>query len=247
MRYFIELSYRGTNYHGWQKQPNANTVQEELDKALTKIYQSHIEVVGAGRTDAGVHAHQMYAHFDLDFDNEFKDIKFRLNSILPNDILIINIFKVKDNVHCRFNAISRTYKYYIQSSKNVFNEDIYIFSKKLDIMAMNEASHYLLGNQDFTSFSKLHSQTYTNLCDITYAKWEYNGDILVFTISANRFLRNMVRAIVGTLIDVGLAKIKPIEIKDIISYKNRSKASSSAPAHALFLNKIEYPEQFKSI
>ena len=114
-------------------------------------------------------------------------------------------------------------------------------------MAMNEASHYLLGNQDFTSFSKLHSQTYTNLCDITYAKWEYNGDILVFTISANRFLRNMVRAIVGTLIDVGLAKIKPIEIKDIISYKNRSKASSSAPAHALFLNKIEYPEQFKSI
>ena len=247
MRYFIELSYRGTNYHGWQKQPNANTVQEELDKALTKIYQSHIEVVGAGRTDAGVHAHQMYAHFDLDFDNEFKVIKFRLNSILPNDILIINIFKVKDNVHCRFNAISRTYKYYIQSSKNVFNEDIYIFSKKLDIMAMNEASHYLLGNQDFTSFSKLHSQTYTNLCDITYAKWEYNGDILVFTISANRFLRNMVRAIVGTLIDVGLAKIKPIEIKDIISYKNRSKASSSAPAHALFLNKIEYPEQFKSI
>ena len=247
MRYFIELSYRGTNYHGWQKQPNANTVQEELDKALTKIYQSNIEVVGAGRTDAGVHAHQMYAHFDLDFDNEFKDIKFRLNSILPNDILIINIFKVKDNVHCRFNAISRTYKYYIQSSKNVFNENIYIFSKKLDIMAMNEASHYLLGNQDFTSFSKLHSQTYTNLCDITYAKWEYNGDILVFTISANRFLRNMVRAIVGTLIDIGLAKIKPIEIKDIISYKNRSKASSSAPAHALFLNKIEYHEQFKSI
>ena len=247
MRYFIELSYRGTNYHGWQKQPNANTVQEELDKALTKIYQSNIEVVGAGRTDAGVHAHQMYAHFDLDFDNEFKDIKFRLNSILPNDILIINIFKVKDNIHCRFNAISRTYKYYIQSSKNVFNEDVYIFSKKLDIMAMNEASHYLLGTQDFTSFSKLHSQTYTNLCDITYAKWEYNGDILVFTISANRFLRNMVRAIVGTLIDIGLAKIKPIEIKDIISYKNRSKASSSAPAHALFLNKIEYPEQFKSI
>ncbi len=247
MRYFIELSYRGTNYHGWQKQPNANTVQEELDKALTKIYQSNIEVVGAGRTDAGVHAHQMYAHFDLDFDNEFKDIKFRLNSILPNDILIINIFKVKDNIHCRFNAISRTYKYYIQSSKNVFNEDVYIFSKKLDIMAMNEASHYLLGTQDFTSFSKLHSQTYTNLCDITYAKWEYNGDILVFTISANRFLRNMVRAIVGTLIDIGLAKIKPIEIKDIISYKNRSKASSSAPAHALFLNKIEYPEQFKNI
>ena len=247
MRYFIELSYRGTNYHGWQKQPNANTVQEELDKALTKIYQSHIQVVGAGRTDAGVHAHQMYAHFDLDFDNEFKDIKFRLNSILPNDILIINIFKVKDNVHCRFNAISRTYKYYIQSSKNVFDEHVYIFSKKLDLMAMNEASNYLLGTQDFTSFSKLHTQTYTNLCDITYAKWEYNGDILVFTISANRFLRNMVRAIVGTLIDIGLAKIKPIEIKEIISYKNRSKASSSAPAHALFLNKIEYPEQFKRV
>ena len=241
----LKIEYDGTKYVGWQAQTNGVSIQGEIEDSLKKTFNQKIKLYVAGRTDAGVHAHQMYAHFDLDFDNEFKDIKFRLNSILPNDILIINIFRVKDNIHCRFNAISRTYKYYIQSSKNVFNEDIYIFSKKLDIMAMNEASNYLLGTQDFTSFSKLHSQTYTNLCDITYAKWEYNGDILVFTISANRFLRNMVRAIVGTLIDIGLAKIKPIEIKEIISYKNRSKASSSAPAHALFLNKIEYPEQFK--
>lgn len=247
MRYFIELSYRGTNYHGWQKQPNDNTIQEEINKALTQILQIQIEVVGAGRTDAGVHAKQMFAHFDKEDDIDVKEIKFRLNSILPNDILIIEIFKVKDNIHSRFDALSRTYKYYIESSKNVFNQDVYVFRKKLDIIAMNEASNYLLGQQDFTSFSKLHTQTYSNFCNITYAQWEYSDNKLIFTIRANRFLRNMVRAIVGTLLEIGLGKFKPVKIKDIISFKNRCQAGSSAPANALFLTNIEYHNEFKDI
>ena len=245
MRFLIELSFKGTNYHGWQKQSNANTVQSEIDTALSVICQVPIEVTGAGRTDAGVHANQMYAHFDNNFDLDLKELKFKLNSILPNDILVINIFKVQDDFHSRFDATSRTYKYYIQSTKNVFNDNLYYFSRKLDVDAMNKASSYLLGVQDFTSFSKLHTQTHTNFCNITYANWEYHNELLVFTISANRFLRNMVRAIVGTLINIGLSKIKPIEIKEIISSKDRGNAGYSVPSHALFLTKILYDKEFK--
>ena len=242
MRFFVEFSYKGSNYHGWQMQPNANTVQGELNKALTTILNSQIETVGAGRTDAGVHAKQMFAHFDVEISFDVQGIINKLNGFMPNDIVIHTIFKVTDDVSSRFNAISRTYQYHVIQQKNPFNEYTYLLHKKLDVIAMNIACKYILGKQDFTSFSKLHAQTYTNNCNVMNASWELVNNRLIFTIKADRFLRNMVRALVGTLLEVGLGKIKPITVKDIIAKKNRSEAGASAPAHALFLTMIEYPK-----
>ncbi len=242
MRFFVEFSYKGSNYHGWQMQPNANTVQGELNKALTIILNSQIKTVGAGRTDAGVHAKQMFAHFDIEISFDVQEIINKLNGFLPNDIVIHAIFKVTDDVSSRFNAISRTYQFHVIQQKNPFYESSYFLHKKLDVDAMNIACKYILGKQDFTSFSKLHAQTFTNNCNVMYARWEMVNNELVFTIKADRFLRNMVRAVVGTLLDVGLGKIKPIKVKEIIARKNRSEAGTSVPAHALFLTEVEYPK-----
>ena len=241
MRLFIELSFNGNNFHGWQIQPNANTIQAELNKALSAILNNVISVVGAGRTDAGVHAKQMFAHFDFEGDFETEILLTKLNSFLLNDISIHQIFKVNDNTNARFDAISRTYQYYITNEKRPFNKNIYPYYKTLDIDAMNLACKQLLGKQDFTSFSKLHTQTHTNDCDVMIANWQQKENELIFTIKSDRFLRNMVRAILGTLLEVGEGKITAKKIKEIIAKKDRSEAGVSVPAHALFITKIEYP------
>ena len=240
MRFFIELSYKGTNYHGWQVQPNANTVQAEINKALSLILNAKIEVSGAGRTDAGVHAKQMFAHFDCDIDFDIQNLMFKLNSFLASDIAIKDIFKVKEDANCRFDALSRTYQYHIIQKKDPFNKTAYFLQNDLDIKAMNEACKYIIGKQDFTSFSKVNTQTFTNNCDVMFAQWEVVNTNLIFTIKADRFLRNMVRAIVGTLLDVGFGKIIAADVTKIIAAKDRSKSGVSVPAHALFLIEVKY-------
>ena len=207
MRYFVEFSYNGRNYHGWQKQPNANSVQQELIKCLSILLQTEIELVGAGRTDSGVHALQMFAHFDYELSFDTQRIVYKMNSFLPNDISVNKIFEVRKDTHARFSAISRTYKYYISEKKNIFNPNLHLVYKNLDMGKMNDSCTYLIGEKDFTSFSKVNTDTFTNICNITKAIWKKEGDTLVFTVTSNRFLRNMVRSIVGTLIDVGCGKI----------------------------------------
>lgn len=241
-RYFIELSYKGTNYHGWQIQPNAISIQEDLNKALSTLLRENIETVGAGRTDAGVHARFFVAHFDssnLNIDDN--NIVHRLNKFLSNDIAIKKIFKVSDTSHTRFDALSRTYKYYICKNKNPFNKDFfYHFPFELDINKINQACKILFSYTDFSCFSKLHTDTKTNNCKIILADCIEKNDMIIFTISADRFLRNMVRAIVGTLIEVGQNKISISDFIKIIESKNRSNAGKSVPAKGLFLENIEY-------
>jgi tRNA pseudouridine38-40 synthase len=242
MRFFIELSYKGTNYHGWQVQPNANTVQAEINKALSLILNAKIEVSGAGRTDAGVHAKQMFAHFDWDKEFDFHTTIIKLNSFLANDIAVRSFFKVKDEVSSRFDALSRIYHYNIVQQKSPFKKTAYFVYKPLDVKQMNLACQFLLGKQDFTSFSKANTQTFTNNCNVMLANWQWQDGELVFTIKADRFLRNMVRAIVGTLLEVGIGKIKAEQVKKIIAQNDRSMAGTSVPANALFLSEIEYPK-----
>jgi tRNA pseudouridine38-40 synthase len=241
MRYFIKFSYNGTHYHGWQHQPNAVSVQETLNKALTIILNTSIDVMGAGRTDTGVHAQQMFAHFDFDLEIDAPTIVHKLNSFLPKDIAIYNIIKVNEEAHARFHAKSRTYEYHITTQKNVFQEDLsWCFSQKLDLNKMNEASHLLLNYTDFQCFSKVHTDVNTFNCKIQQAFWIQNENQIIFTIKADRFLRNMVRAIVGTMINIGIEKVSLPEFISIIESKDRKKAGFSVPAKGLFLTKIEY-------
>lgn len=245
MRFFIELSYKGTNYHGWQEQPNANSVQSELNKVISIVLNTSIKVMGAGRTDAGVHAKQMFAHFDFGIFFDIKDVVFKLNSLLPSDISVKNIFQVNNDVHCRFDALSRTYKYYIIQQKSSFNETAYLLYKQVDVERMNRACKHIIGEKDFTSFSKSNTQTFTNNCHVMFANWVFLNNKLVFTIQANRFLRNMVRSIVGTLLDVGFGKIKPDEVSNILAKKDRSQSGVSVPANGLFLTEIKYSNKIR--
>lgn len=246
MRYFIELAYKGTNYHGWQYQPDADSVQETISKALSLLLKTPIDIVGAGRTDTGVHAKQMYAHFDFDTEIDSKQLVHKLNSFLPKDIAIFDVFKVSDEAHARFDATKRTYEYHIHTVKDAFeNEGSYQFQLALDIDKMNEACKILFSHNDFECFSKTHTDVHTFNCVIFEANWQQEGNKLVFTISADRFLRNMVRAIVGTMINIGTGKIKVSELEKIIESKDRSQAGFSVPAHGLYLTKIEYNNLFK--
>lgn len=246
LRYFIELSYNGKLYHGWQNQPNAISVQEVLEKALSTVLGETINVMGAGRTDAGVHASQMFAHFDTELSLEDSNLVFKLNSFLPIDVAIHAIFKVKPEVHTRFDALSRAYLYRISLKKNVFNfENAHYVKHPLDVDKMNAASKILFQYKDFQCFSKTKTDVKTYDCDIMKAEWFYKDDELHFEIKANRFLRNMVRAIVGTMINIGLGKVEVNELHHIIQSKNRSEAGFSVPAHGLYLTKIEYPEDIK--
>ena len=241
MRYFIELSYNGKNYHGWQIQPDVISVQEKMNKAVSTIFQEKIAIVGAGRTDTGVHASQMFAHFDV--DKELKgDIPHKLNSLLPADIVVYNVVVVNDEKHARFDALSRSYEYKIWIGRNPFLLDFswQIHSQNLNIDLMNEAAKLLLEYTDFQTFSKVKTDVFTYNCDVTEAVWKQNNNELTFYISANRFLRNMVRAIVGTLVDVGLGKITKDDFRKIIESKNRSNAGLSVPAKGLFLTNIKY-------
>ncbi len=247
MRYFIHLAYNGSKYHGWQRQPNDISVQECIEDALTKILRKQTEIVGAGRTDAGVNASCMYAHFDSEpITQDFKSkLISGLNAILGKDIAIYDILPVRDDAHARFDALSRTYHYYSHTAKSPF---IYPLSWQapsgLDYDLMNRASEILLHTDDFTSFAKLHTDAYTNICNVTRAEWIHRTDTdgYVFIITANRFLRNMVRAVVGTLVDVGRHKITIPDFQAIIDRKNRCEAGTSMPGHALFLHDITYPK-----
>lgn len=244
-RYFIEISYNGSCYSGWQNQPNAVTVQQTIEKSFSVIRQKETYIVGAGRTDAGVHARRMVAHVDMEENiEEAKQIIKKLDRFLPKDISVYSIREVKEDAHARFDAISRSYKYYVSSVKDPFNQETVLkMYKPLDFVLMNDAAKYLLGKKDFTSFSKLHTDVKTNICNVSEAFWEKDekSNMWIFNITADRFLRNMVRAIVGTLFLVGWRKISVNDFREIIESKDRSKAGSSADAHALFLERVVYP------
>ena len=241
MRYFLKLAYKGTNYHGWQVQPNASSVQETLNKALSVILNKEMNIMGAGRTDTGVHAKEMFAHFDYTPTLEIESTLHKLNSYLPKDIVIYDIIPVHEDAHARFDAKKRTYQYHISSVKDVFSqEESWYYQQTLDLELMNQAAKILLNFTDFQCFSKVNTDVNTFHCTIYEAYWEKENNQLIFTISADRFLRNMVRAIVGTLVNVGLHKITLSDFNSIIENKNRNEAGFSVPAQGLFLNKIEY-------
>ena len=244
-RYFIFISYKGTFYHGWQIQPNSVTVQKLLDEALSTLLSEEISTTGAGRTDTGVHALVFCAHFDS-FTNDLdsnKNLVYKLNRYLPEDISVNRIRKVTPDAHARFSTISRTYKYFISREKNPFTEDSsWFLHGNINVEKMNRSARILLDHTDFSSFSKLHTNVKTNDCKIFQAFWETEGSQLIFTIKADRFLRNMVRAIVGTMIDIGFGKTDIKGFTEIILAKDRGKAGKSAPAKGLFLAEIEYPE-----
>ncbi|MDD4819415.1 MAG: tRNA pseudouridine(38-40) synthase TruA [Flavobacteriales bacterium] len=247
MRYFIELAYLGTQYSGWQAQPEGQGVgiQTVISSALSTILRTQVTIVGAGRTDAGVHAHQMYAHMDLEKDIPDSEMFIgRLNSFLPQDIAIRRIFKVKDTAHARFDATSRTYIYTINTRKDPFHiPTSHYFFHPLDIEAMNSACDILTQYTDFQCFSKVNTDVKTYICHLSYAHWDYDekSGTLLFTISADRFLRNMVRAIVGTMLDIGRARMMPCALHDIIESRNRCSSGMSAPACGLSLVKVNYP------
>lgn len=246
MRFFINLSYLGTSFHGWQIQPNAHSVQQELEEALSKLLSEEIKVTGAGRTDTGVHASYYVAHFDSEKVEKIKnkDFIYHLNAIVSKEIAISSIREVKSDASARFSAIEREYKYYISLKKNPFKrgQACQVFYP-LNVEKMEEAAAKLLNYTDFTSFAKLHTDTLNNNCTVNAAYFEQEGELLVFTIRANRFLRNMVRAIVGTLLDVGKEKITVDDFCRIIELQDRGKAGSSADPSGLFLTNIIYPQE----
>ncbi len=242
MRYFIELAYNGKNYHGWQTQPNAVTVQEIVTDGLSTILRKQVTIMGAGRTDAGVHALQLFAHFDVNSSLDVKEIKQKLNAFLPDDIVVNTLFLVKDEVHARFDAISRSYEYRIWLGRNPFLLETtwQLHHQELDIKKMNEAAALLLEYTNFKCFSKSKTDVKTYNCNITKAEWVLEDSLLVFYITADRFLRNMVRAIVGTLIEIGLAKKTKEDLIFIIKSEDRSNAGVSVPPQGLFLTRVRY-------
>lgn len=244
MRYFIYLEFDGSAYSGWQIQPHSPSVQQTLEQSLALFLRHDVSVTGAGRTDAGVHASEMVAHFDLDEPQDCAWMQNKLNGILPADIAVHRIVPVKADAHARFDAIARTYKYYVTLNKSAFNRDYsWFLPNEPDFEMMNSSAEILMKTVDFTSFSKLHTDTKTNDCRVTEAKWEkLPDDRWVFTITADRFLRNMVRAIVGTLMEVGRGKLTVDGFQRIIESKDRCSAGDSAPAQGLFLHKIVYPD-----
>lgn len=246
-RYFIHLAYNGSNYCGWQIQPQSPSVQAELERCLSLKLGQAVSVTGCGRTDTGVHARNYYAHFDYDGEiKDCQDLAYRLNMFLPGDIVIYRIWEVAPDLHARFDAIARTYHYYITPTKNPFHQnDTYYYYGSLDVPLMQQAADLLKDYTDFTSFSKLHTQVKTNNCKIMEARWFEQDGVLVFRIKADRFLRNMVRAIVGTLLEVGKGKMSLDEFRGVIERKDRCSAGESVPAHALFLEEVDYPETVK--
>ena len=242
-RYFIHLAYNGAHYCGWQIQPDVLTVQGVLERCLSLRLKQPISVTGCGRTDTGVHARNYYAHFDMEVPVEnCDDLTYRLNMFLPPDIVVFRIFEVPPTLHARFDAVSRTYHYYITQHKNPFHQDdAYCLLGDLDVKAMQQATQLLYNFTDFTSFSKLHTQVQTNNCTIKHAQWYNDDGLLVFHVEADRFLRNMVRAIVGTLLEVGKGRLTCEGFSHVVESKDRCSAGESVPAHALFLEEVTYP------
>lgn len=244
MRYVLELSYKGTNYHGWQRQINAHTVQDELNNALRKITKTDVETIGSGRTDTGVHAAQQFVQFDHSLIENPAKFILQLNAILPFDIFIKHIYLAENEFSARFDAVERSYEYRISFTKNPFLKDLccYYFKPKLNLDLMNEACSILLKHIDFQSFSKYKTEVNHFECTISEAKWQIESELLVFHISANRFLRGMVRAIVGTMLKVGEGNISVSEFEQIILKKDRIYAKAAAPPEGLFLTKVRYPD-----
>lgn len=248
MRYFIEFSYFGARYHGWQNQPNALTVQSVLEDALSKLLRSNISVVGAGRTDAGVHAKQMYAHFDTDLLEDTTGLMYRLNAFLPGDIAVQRFVEVAPDTHARFHAIERSYEYWVVLEKDPFlTTKAYYVKHPLDVVKMNQAAALLLEHSDFECFSKSNTDVKTYICEVRAAHWEWRDNVLVFTISADRFLRNMVRAVVGTLLDVGSGKQSVESVQRIMESKDRAEAGASVPAKGLYLTAVIYPDKMLKV
>lgn len=246
MRYFLDISYDGTDYHGWQTQPNARTVQEILNKCLATILQQPVETVGSGRTDTGVHAAQQLVHFDVNTAlPEPEALCYRLNRMLPPDISANNIYPVGPAAHARFDAVARTYEYHITQKKNPFRQRYaHYLSRPISLELLNLATAHLLTHEDFTSFSKVKGDTLHYRCQILAANWQETEKGLVFTIKANRFLRGMVRLVVGTLLDAGAGKISPTRFKQILAAQDRRQASGAAPAAGLFLTQVTYPDNY---
>jgi tRNA pseudouridine38-40 synthase len=247
-RYFIELSFKGTNYHGWQSQPNATTVQSVIEVAFKTLTGELLKTIGAGRTDAGVHARFFTAHFESHghFLHDRPGFIYKLNCILPEDIVIHDIYPVKSGIHARYSALSRTYEYCISPVKDPFYKELSWYNPRpMDLPVMNQATEMLMKYSDFTSFSKLHSDVKTNLCHIKKAGWFIRDQKIIFSIQADRFLRNMVRALVGTLVEIGLGKIVLADLVAIIEGKDRKLAKFSVPAHGLTLVGVEYPDDVR--
>ena len=239
----MELEYFGKAYHGWQRQPNALSVQEVVEQSLSTLLQQRIEIIGAGRTDSGVHAKQIFAHFDVEGELE-ENFIFRMNALLPKDIAVKDLLKVTPEAHARFDAVSRSYEYHIVTRKDVFSTDTaYHIHKKLDLEKMQKAAEILLDYTNFKCFSRSRTDVFTYNCKIKRAEWEQLEDRLIFHISADRFLRNMVRAIVGTLLEVGEGKMEVENMHRIIKSEDRSNAGASVPAHGLYLTRIIYPNR----
>lgn len=250
MRLFVSLSYNGGRFCGWQSQPDAPSVQEELERALSIVFSEKISVTGAGRTDTGVNASLYYAHFDLTADTVAGADKIccKLNAILPPEICVFNLFSVMPDAHARFDAVSRTYRYYVHTAKDPFAVRSLHFKYGLDITAMNRAAECLMGEHDFSSFEKVGGSSATSLCTVTEAFWKPLDDThFVFTITANRFLRNMVRAIVGTLLEVGGGKRPPQWVAEVLSKRDRASAGQSVAGEALFLSDVKYPYKLEAI
>jgi len=242
LRYFLEIAYKGTAFHGWQVQANAYTVQEEIENALKKLFPEPVEITGSGRTDTGVHALQQFAHLDVDKEIT-ADTLYKLNCMVSKDIVIKNAFRVRDDANARFDAVSRTYEYHICTEKDPFTHGIALFNPKpLTLDLMNQAAEVLLRHTDYQSFSKVHTDTPHFLCNIIYAKWHQQGNRIVFTIEANRFLRGMVRSIVGTLMEVGKEKLTIAGFEQIILSKDRKAAGAAVLPDGLFLTRVKYPE-----
>lgn len=243
MRYFLELSYLGTHFHGWQRQNNATSVQQVLEESLSLLLKEDIAIIGCGRTDKGVHAKQFFAHIDNDIELEYPDkLGYKLNGLLSKDIAIHRTFSVHDDAHTRFDATSRSYEYHLNQRKNPFKQlTSYDFRQPLNVEAMNAAAVLLLETEEFGAFCKAGSENKTMFCNVTQAEWKVDGSDMVFHITADRFLRNMVRAVVGTLIEVGLGRITKEGFHEIIKSQNRNEAGPSAPAHGLYLTQIKYP------
>lgn len=242
MRYFVYFAYDGTRYHGWQLQPDAHSVQAELQQALSTLLRGDVEVVGAGRTDAGVHARMMVAHFDWNAAIDCKQMAYRLNKLLPRDIAIHRMERVDDELHARFSATSRTYHYYLHTVKDPFARAYSLeLHYNLDFEAMNRAAGLLLTYDDFGAFCKSHTDVKTTICHLTEARWiPIEDNHWFFRITANRFLRNMVRAVVGTLIEVGRGRISEEDFIRIVEGRKRTAAGESVPANALFLEEVKY-------
>ncbi|WP_200975718.1 tRNA pseudouridine(38-40) synthase TruA [Echinicola sp. 20G] len=243
-RYFLEVAYKGTHYHGWQVQPNAMTVQEKINHALKTILRKEIETMGSGRTDTGVHGKQQYLHFDFEGDLERRTFLKKLNAVLPKDISAYNLQKVKPEAHARFDAAWRSYEYYISLRKNPFEEELsWHCYYQLDLGLMNSAAQLLLAHRDFECFSKVKTEVNHFECEIKTAFWEQKDQHLIFHITANRFLRGMVRAIVGTMVEVGTGKLDLEGFQNILDSRSRGKAGAAAPPQGLYLSEVTYPER----